>query len=80
MAYTSPISRNGGTYHYGPEQVQQLWMTKLNNSRKLLGEATALEDHKQWMLAVASGRVDRVVPLVRASLIHRVIRILICEQ
>jgi hypothetical protein len=53
------------------EQVQRLRMTKLNNSRKLLGKATALEDHKQWILAVASGRVDRVASLVQAGLAHR---------
>jgi hypothetical protein len=31
----------------------------------------ALEDHKQWVLAVASGRVDRVALLVQAGLNHR---------
>jgi hypothetical protein len=40
------------------DQVQQLWFTKLNNSRKLLGKVVALEDHKQWIMAVASGKVD----------------------
>ena len=53
------------------EQVQRLRMTKLNNSRKLLGKAAALEDHKQWILAVASGRVDRVASLVQAGLANR---------
>ncbi|KAH9960237.1 hypothetical protein BGW80DRAFT_1136508, partial [Lactifluus volemus] len=44
---------------------------KLNDSRKLLGKMGALEDHKQWVLAVASGRVDRVASLVQAGLNHR---------
>ncbi|RDB18817.1 hypothetical protein Hypma_014567 [Hypsizygus marmoreus] len=51
-------------------QVDQLRMTKLNNSKKLLGKATALEDHKQWIMAVASGKVDRVAALVQAGLKH----------
>ena len=53
------------------EQVRQVQMTKLNTSRKLLGKATALDNHKQWMMAIASGRVDRVAPLVQAGLKHR---------
>ena len=53
------------------EQVRQLRLTKLNTSRKLLGKATALDDHKQWMMAIASGRVDRVASLVQAGLKHK---------
>jgi hypothetical protein len=53
------------------EQVQHLRMTKLNNSRKLLGKVAALEDHKQWILAIASGRVNHVALLVQAGLAHR---------
>ncbi|KAG6849113.1 hypothetical protein H0H93_011212 [Arthromyces matolae] len=49
-------------------QVRSLQLVKLNNSRKLLGIAVTLEDHKQWILAVASGRVDRVAALVQAGL------------
>ncbi|KAH9009695.1 hypothetical protein EDB85DRAFT_2077656 [Lactarius pseudohatsudake] len=52
-------------------QVRQLRLTKLNTSRKLLGKATALDDHKQWIMAIASGRVDRVASLVQAGLKHR---------
>ncbi|KAH8993073.1 hypothetical protein EDB86DRAFT_2805800 [Lactarius hatsudake] len=52
-------------------QVRQLRLTKLNASRKLLGKATALDDHKQWIMAIASGRVDRVASLVQAGLKHR---------
>jgi hypothetical protein len=50
------------------EQLWQLQLTKLNASRKLLGKATALDDHKQWMMAIASGRVERVASLVQAGL------------
>ena len=45
---------------------------KLNTSRKLMGKIAVLEDHKQWILAVASGRVDRIASLVQAGLTHRV--------
>ncbi|KAH9027269.1 hypothetical protein EDB85DRAFT_2074798 [Lactarius pseudohatsudake] len=34
-----------------------------NYRRKLLTKVGALEDHKQWILAIASGRVDRVASL-----------------
>ncbi|KAH9015472.1 hypothetical protein EDB84DRAFT_1582181, partial [Lactarius hengduanensis] len=54
------------------DQIDQLRMSKLNDSRKLLTKAGALEDHKQWILAIASGRVDRVASLVQAGLKHRV--------
>lgn len=54
------------------DQIEQLRMSKLNDSRKLLSKAGTLDDHKQWVLAVASGRVDRVASLVQAGLKHRV--------
>jgi hypothetical protein len=53
------------------DQIEQLRMSKLNDSRKLLVKASTLEDHKQWILAIASGRVDRVASLVQAGLKHR---------
>ena len=37
------------------EQVRQLQLMKLNASQKLLGKACALDKHKQWMMAIASG-------------------------
>ena len=52
------------------DQVQNLKLLHLNDSRKLIGKVAALEDHKQWVMAVASGRVDRVVALTRAVLSH----------
>jgi hypothetical protein len=45
-------------------------MIKLNDSRKLQGKAAVLDDHKQWILAIASGCVDRVASLVQAGLKH----------
>ena len=50
------------------EQVRQLQLTKLNASRKLLGKAAALDDHKEWIMALASNHVDRIAPLVQAGL------------
>jgi hypothetical protein len=52
------------------DQVQRLRMIKLNDSRKLQGKAAVLDDHKQWILAIVSGRVDRVASLVQAGLKH----------
>ena len=37
-----------------------------------MGKVAVLEDHKQWILAVASGRVDHVASLVQAGLTHHV--------
>lgn len=50
------------------DQVRAMHLTKLNDSRKLVGKAAALEDHKQWILAVANGKVNRVAALVQAGL------------
>ena len=62
------------------DQIRQIQMTKLNTSRKLLGKVATLDNHKQWILAIASGRVDRVASLVQAGLKHRAgIRTLIQE-
>lgn len=52
------------------DQVQHLRMIRLNDSRKLQGKAAVLDDHKQWIMAIASGRVDRVASLVQAGLKH----------
>lgn len=49
-------------------QIEELRMSKLNDTRKLLVKAGTLDDHKQWVLAVASGQVDRVASLVQAGL------------
>ena len=54
------------------DQVWQMCLTKLNTRWKLLGKSAMLEDHKQWLLAVASGKVDHVASLVQAGLVHHV--------
>jgi len=48
--------------------INQLQLTTLNQTRKLTGKAATLDDHKQWILAVASGRADRVAALVQAGI------------
>jgi hypothetical protein len=50
------------------DMVAQLHMSKLKDSQKLLVKAVTLEDHKQLILAIASGRVERVAPLIQAAL------------
>ena len=52
-------------------QIDTLRLTKLNDSRKLIGKLGALDNHKQWMQAIASGKVERVAALVRAALNNR---------
>ncbi len=48
--------------------INQLQLTTLNQTRKLTGKVAALDDHKQWILAVASGWADRVAALVQAGI------------
>ena len=50
------------------DTVSQLRMSKLNDSRRLLVKVGALEDHKQLILAIASGCVECMAPLVQATL------------
>jgi hypothetical protein len=52
------------------DQIREMCLMKLNTSRKLLGKVALLEDHKQRILVIASGKVDRVVVLVQAGLAH----------
>ena len=49
-------------------QVETLRLRKLNDARKLISKAAALEDHKEWMMAIGSGKVERVDRLVRVGL------------
>jgi len=53
------------------DQIREMRLMKLNTSRKLSGKVAVLEDHKQWILAIASGKVERVAALVQAGLAHR---------
>ncbi|KAF8274383.1 hypothetical protein EI94DRAFT_1768655 [Lactarius quietus] len=41
--------------HQKTDQIDQLHMSKLNGSRKLLAKVGTLDEHKQWVLAIASG-------------------------
>ncbi|KAJ7155332.1 hypothetical protein C8R46DRAFT_1196801 [Mycena filopes] len=50
------------------EQCRGLKLTKLNIVRKLAGKMNALDEHKQLVMAVASGKVQRVAQLVQACL------------
>ncbi|TFK58748.1 hypothetical protein BDN72DRAFT_950059 [Pluteus cervinus] len=43
-------------------------MRKLNDARKLVRTARTLEVHRQWIMAVGSGKVERVDRLVRSGL------------
>jgi hypothetical protein len=52
------------------DQNEQLHMSKLNDSQKLLVKASTLKDHKQWVLAITSGWVNHVALLVQAGLKH----------
>ena len=49
------------------DQVQQLRMIKLNDTWKLQRKAAVLDDHKQWILVIASGHMDQVASLVQAG-------------
>ena len=49
-------------------QVEALCLQKLNDAWKLIGKAAALERHKEWMMAIGSGKVDHVDRLVCVGL------------
>ncbi|KAJ7744880.1 hypothetical protein B0H16DRAFT_1321924 [Mycena metata] len=50
------------------DQIQVLRLTKHNDTQKLASQTTALDRHKEFMMAVASGEVKRMAPLVTASI------------
>ena len=52
------------------DQLQSLKLFCLNDSQKLVGKVAALEDHKQWVMAVASRCVNQVAALAQAVLNH----------
>ncbi|KAJ7174927.1 hypothetical protein C8R46DRAFT_891619, partial [Mycena filopes] len=52
-------------------QIQVLRLTKHNDAQKLASQTVALDRHKQFMMAVASGKVKRIAPLVAASINNR---------
>jgi len=52
-------------------QVNSLRLQKLNDSRKLMGKVTALDNHKEWIMAISSSKVERVDRLIRNGLKRR---------
>ncbi|KAJ7716434.1 hypothetical protein B0H16DRAFT_1898367 [Mycena metata] len=50
------------------DQIQVLRLTKHNDTQKLASQTAALDRHKEFMMAVASGEVKRMAPLVTASI------------
>ncbi|KAF9006383.1 hypothetical protein BDZ89DRAFT_1233208 [Hymenopellis radicata] len=49
-------------------QIRALRLQKLNDTRKLAGKQVALDAHKEWMMAIGSGKVERVDKLVKVGL------------
>ncbi|KAJ7840985.1 hypothetical protein B0H13DRAFT_1466627, partial [Mycena leptocephala] len=54
-----PIASLIDTVRKKSDQCRGLKLTKLNVVRKLLGKMAALDEHKQFVMALASGRVER---------------------
>ncbi|KAJ7725135.1 hypothetical protein DFH07DRAFT_946256 [Mycena maculata] len=52
------------------DQLDALRATKLNDARKLVQKMAELDLHKQLMMAIASGDVQRVAPLLQAGINH----------
>lgn len=54
----------------GNDERQALRLTRLNDARKLVAKVAELDLHKQLMMAIATGDVQRVVPLLQAGINH----------
>ncbi len=52
-------------------QVKALRFQRLNDVKKLAGKAVALDDMKRWVMAVGSGKVERVDRLVWVNLARK---------
>ncbi|KAF9455979.1 hypothetical protein BDZ94DRAFT_1302808 [Collybia nuda] len=52
-------------------QLEALRLKGLNHARRLKGQAASLSDHKRFLVAVASGKFERVERLVRVALRQR---------
>ncbi len=52
-------------------EVKALRLRRLNDAKKLAGKAVALDDMKRWVMAVGSGKVERVDHLVRVNLARK---------
>ena len=51
--------------------MKVLRLRRLNDAKKLAGKAVALDDMKRWVMAVGSGKVERVDRLVRVNLARK---------
>ncbi|KAG6884373.1 hypothetical protein C0992_006446, partial [Termitomyces sp. T32_za158] len=49
-------------------QVKALQLKRLNDARRLVGKAAALEDYKQFIMAIGSGKVERIDRLVKINM------------
>ena len=52
-------------------EIKVLCLQKLNSARKLTGKAVAIDNLKQWVMAVGSGKVERVDRLVCVNLARK---------
>lgn len=52
-------------------EVTALHLQKLNDAWKLAGKAVGIDDLKQWVMAVGSGRVEHVDWLVHMNLMRK---------
>jgi hypothetical protein len=52
-------------------EVCTLCLRRLNDAQKLAGKAIALDDFKQWVMAIGSGKVEHVDCLVRVNLARK---------
>ena len=52
-------------------EIKVLRLKRLNDARKLTGKAPAIDDMKRWVMAIGSGKVERVDRLVRVNLARR---------
>ncbi|KAJ7604917.1 hypothetical protein FB45DRAFT_1149799, partial [Roridomyces roridus] len=50
------------------DQIQVMRLAKHNDMQTLTRQSAALDRHKEFVMAVGSGKVARIAPLVRASL------------
>jgi hypothetical protein len=63
-----PVSGLIATARRKIENLRTVKLLTLNDTRKLLAVLAELEEHKQFVMAVASGQVTRVAQLVKACL------------
>ena len=52
-------------------EIKTLKLKVLNDAKNLAGKAKVIDEFKQWVMAVGSGRVERVDRLVRINLARR---------